>query len=723
MVDPISLAAVTAALGAVASGMANEAGKAAWESAGALVRRIAGREVPAPGGAADREEIARLLVDGAARDAGHERAVRGWLRTGPVPGPPPARTARHLPPSVRFFTDRRELLRALSREAARRADGRPRVALLHGPEGIGASTLACHWGHAEAVRFPDGQLHAALGGGAGPSGARDVAVVARTLLAQLGVTHDDVPPATEDRLALYRDLVAGRRLLVVLDDACSAAQVRPFVTSAPHVFTLVVAARPLAGLDAVDLPVGPLGEKDSLRLLTDVAGKRAVAAARAALPSVLERCGGSPLALRAVAPSLCDSGAPAGAPGGRDAAGDRAGPDPLTAVAAGLYAALGADAARVFRRNALWPWPAFDAAAAAHAAGTDERETALILQDLAGRRLLETTSAGRYRYRPALRRFAEQAAVREEGVAVCASVLAATVHRYLETAVRADRAALPHRWWLGPLYTGLAPGPYRDEGEALAALEEERGNLVQAVLAADATGDQESARQLCEALWATQLKSGGHEELLPALRAGARAASALHPGTPVEGRARAQLGFALLELDRLDEAGEEFRAAAVAEETAGHARGRATALESLGLLRLRQWRHTEAYDLFERADAVLAATGPEDDGARDVPRARALLERHRGRALRGLHRHEEATARLETALCFFRATGEAYNTARTLTDLAEVRLDAGEHATAAPLVEEALTLLGSEGARHHLARLRALREVCLTPPEAPAPGT
>lgn len=109
--DPISLAAVTAVLGAVGGGMANEAGKWAWESAGGLARRIAGREVPAPVGAAEREAVARLLVDGAGRDAAHARVLAQVMWGAPRPAQDTA-VPRQLPPSVRFFTDRQEIGRA-----------------------------------------------------------------------------------------------------------------------------------------------------------------------------------------------------------------------------------------------------------------------------------------------------------------------------------------------------------------------------------------------------------------------------------------------------------------------------------------------------------------------------------------------------------------------------------------------------------------------------------
>ncbi|MEV4994728.1 hypothetical protein [Streptomyces niveus] len=164
---------------------------------------------------------------------------------------------------------------------------------------------------------------------------------------------------------------------------------------------------------------------------------------------------------------------------------------------------------------------------------------------------------------------------------------------------------------------------------------------------------------------------------------------------------------------RHEEAETAARAAAANERAAGHVRGHASAVELLGLLRLRQWRYDEAYSSFDEAGRIYDTIGPGAEGERDLPRARALLERHRGRALRGLGNREEARERLTVALRFFRDTREAYNTARTLTDLAETSLDSGDAAGALPLIDEAVTALAAERASYHLAHLRALRESCL----------
>jgi tetratricopeptide (TPR) repeat protein len=690
--DPVSMSAIGAVFGAVGSGMANEAGKLAWESVGGVVRRFAGREVTAPATPDELDAVARMVHD---RVHGDPELALVWTRfaRGVRIPDPAAGPGRHcLPPAPRSFTDRQDALKLLDKEATRAYGGRPRLALLHGPEGIGTSTLAFHWGARQANRFPDGQLYADLRA-LGPE------PVLATLLRQLGLPDEDIPPSAADRAALFRRALTDRRALVVLDHARSAAQVQPLLAPAPDVVTLVVARNPLIGLDALRIPVGPLGRRDAKRLLTELVGKPAVSAARATLPAVLDRCAGSPYALRAAAPRLT---APSETPVGPES-------DPVISAVEDSYRLLNPDAARLYRLAGLYDWPALDAAAAARAAGTDEAEAARILDELADALLIDRADHGRYRYRPAVRAHAERTAAATDGIAACSAAMSRTVEGYLHLALAAARAALPESWRVPSEATPLS---YENRGAGVAALAAEASNLVQAVHAAEEFGDWGTVVLLGQALWPLQLKAGHHDILLPALQSGVRTADAHFPGTRIAGALHAQLAHSLMELRRWDEAEPEALAAARDERAGGHVRGQASAVEFLGLLRLRQWRFDEAYAAFDEAYRILDGIGPADEGAADLPRARALLERHRGRALRGLGRRAEAVERLERALAFFRAGGEAYNTARTLTDLAETRLTGGEFTAAGALIDEATAALRDEKAEQHLAYLRSLRERC-----------
>ncbi|MFJ8311403.1 MULTISPECIES: tetratricopeptide repeat protein [unclassified Streptomyces] len=702
MLDPTSEAAIVAVLGAVGSGLANEAGKWAWETAGGLVRRIVGGEVRAPRGRDELEGVAQQVHDAVRRDPALARAWTAFARTAPRPGHPSRVPALHA--STRFFTDRDSERRTLSREAFRKADGRPRVAVLHGPQGIGTSALALHWGCTQLRRFPDGQLYLDLRGTGLPSGP-DPSTVLRLLLGQFGVPAAEIPPGHDDRQALLRACTADRRLLIVLDHARSAAQILPVLTSAPGVFVIVVARHPLPGLDAVGIPVGPLADKDARRLLAEVAKAGNMTLDRAALPAVLARCAGSPFALRAAAARLTARHWRQETHPGGDAA--------RTAVADSVRA-LDADTARALRLLAQRDWPAIGVPMAAAALGLDEPEAERLLAELAHSSLVESATSGRYCIRPLIREYAATEALREDGLAATEEAVRLAIRWCVTFAEPASAAALRQGWRLGE---PREPTPERDRcadpGEALTALHDELGNLLQSIEAAEELGDPDAVFRLNQALWPVQLKMGCHDELLPALRAGVRATEARDPDSREAARMHTLLGLNLTELRQYTEAESAFTSAARAERAAGHTRGHATAVESLGLLRLREWRFQEAYDCFETADRILDGITADGEGSRDLPRARALLERHRGRALRGLGQWEEAETRLESALAFFRSTGEAYNTARTLTDLAETYDASGRPSDALPLIDEATEALRNEQAEYHLIHLRALRERCV----------
>ncbi|WP_433544867.1 tetratricopeptide repeat protein [Streptomyces sp. CA-294286] len=727
--DPISLAGITVALSAVVSGAGGEAGKAVFQSAGNLVRRALGREVAAPAGQEQLDALARQLHGILRRDpalAGDWAAFASTVQRGGG-----VRNVPRLPAATHAFTNRQKVLGLLDAEASRRSDGRPRVVLLHGPEGIGTSEAAKYWGNREADRFRDGQIHVDLR--SGPQGALGPRAALREMFRQLGVPDAEIPASEEHRAEYFRSCVADLDLLVVLDHATSLAQVRPLIAPAPRTVTVVVARNPLHGLAALRVPVGPLADKDARRLLVGVAGQPAVDAARAVLPAILARCAGSPYALRAAAPRLAHVPPPRTerTPGPAMSANPRhpEGGDAVRTAVEDSYRSLDPVSARVLRLTALAPWPGCCARIAGWAANLPVDEAGRALETLAALGLLDTTADGRYRHRPAVRVHAEQAALREDGWAVCAQAMSRALRGLLHFAEPTAHAALPQSWRSPRRADTDEASGYPDPGEALGALAAEAGNLAVAIAAADEMGDPDTVCRLVRTLWPVQLKAGHLDTLLPALHTGARTADAHVPGTRTAGLMHAHLGFALTALERYEEAESELRAAARDEQAAGHVRGHASAVEGLGLLRLAQWQRSrvqEAYELFDEAYALYATIDPDDEDAADLPRALALLERHRGRALTGLDRLDEARERLGAALRSFRTDSDAYNTARTLTDLARTHVDGtraaseADRAAALPLIDEATALLTGEHADQHLAYLRSLRALCVSPPPRPS---
>ncbi|MEU9242409.1 NB-ARC domain-containing protein [Streptomyces sp. NPDC048385] len=219
--------------------------------------------------------------------------------------PPPPSAPAHdavpaqLPPDVPAFTGRDTELRALDGHLA----AATAICLVSGPAGVGKTALAVHWGHRAGDAFPDGQLYADLRGSVPGTGPATTDVLAAFLRA-LGVPGDDLPQAPDERAARYRTLLAGRRMLVVLDDVASADQIRPLLPGTPRCPVLATGRDRLADLVARDgahrIGLGPLPAGDALRLLHALVGDR-VAADSLGATALAERCGRLPLPLRAAA--------------------------------------------------------------------------------------------------------------------------------------------------------------------------------------------------------------------------------------------------------------------------------------------------------------------------------------------------------------------------------------------------------------------------------------
>ncbi|MFF8602732.1 AAA family ATPase [Streptomyces sp. NPDC015232] len=628
---------------------------------------------------------------------------------------PDSRPPRLLPPPAPHFTDRQtELARLTALLDTPDEDPAPRVVVLTGTGGIGKSATALHFAARLQDRYAGGQLHADLRGDTTATAVTPSTVLVRFLRA-LGVAPPYLPADEQEQIDWYRTLTADRRMLAVLDNAHSAAQVLPLLPTGPGSLTLVTSRRRLdglvreAGARVIQLP--PLGPADAALLLTRLSGREAPGADDAA--AVARRCGGLPLALCMAGERLAvrthltwqqleRDMATAAAPS------DEPGTDPVTAAADTSYEDLGPDAARLYRLGGLRPWPALTAPAAAALAEVAEPEAAALLDELAAVHLLEEHTAGRYRYHDLLRAHAEGLALRVDGPARSAAAVGRLLRHHLAAAAAADARVMPGRWHLGPAYNRLPPDP-RTAEQATDWLLDERENLVEAVRTADEYGLDELTWQLCEALWSLFLRNGFHQDWLATHRLGVRAAARCPQDPEAEGRMHAQLGFALKGLGRLDEAERAFTAAAEADRRCGHRRGEATAVESVGLVRLEQGRYAEAEACFRAAEALT-----ED------PRARALLAHHRGRALSGRGEHAEAAATLELAgrLVADLPVPDPYNQARVLTSLGQAALAAGDRERAARVLAEAAERMAPEKAPVQDAEIAELRaRAAATPAE------
>ncbi|MCW5251165.1 AfsR/SARP family transcriptional regulator [Streptomyces sp. SHP 1-2] len=332
-----------------------------------------------------------------------------------------------LPPLARGFTGRvmelALLEKMLDEETAHHAATTP-VAVVDGAGGVGKTALVLELAHRLVDRYPDGALYVDLRATGQRSRPMSAAEALAQLLGGLGVDASRLPAETAARATLYRSLLHGRRMLVVLDDADSADQLRPLIPRGTSC-VLVTGRRRLAGLAARDgahlVTVGPLADEASARLLVGLSGGRLDGQDRATA-RLVALCGGLPLALRVVADGLAARPeVPLGVlvdqyteEGGRldrlmvhdDAAAS------LRCVFETSYAALPADAARMFRYLGLHRGP-FTARTAATLAATDRVATGRLLSVLVSHHLLQEEAGHQYRFHPLVGAYAAECALRE----------------------------------------------------------------------------------------------------------------------------------------------------------------------------------------------------------------------------------------------------------------------------------------------------------------------
>ncbi|MFE2530765.1 BTAD domain-containing putative transcriptional regulator [Streptomyces sp. NPDC059371] len=480
-----------------------------------------------------------------------------------------------LPRSPGGFTGRAAQLARLD---ALTAEDAP-VCLVTGPAGVGKTTLAVHWAHHNAGRFPDGLLFADLGG-FGAHGPADGELVLHGFLRRLGVAPEDVPDSAEGAGALYRELTADRRVLVVLDDAGSSAHVRPLLPGGARCVTLVTSRDRLEGLivseAARPVPVGILDDGDSAALLVSVLGARRVAAEPAAARRLAELCGGLPLALRVVAARLAyqpDTSLEGMAAQLHDGNRRLA---LLSVDDRGPRAALGASLRHVAPQDrrmlyalASHPGGRIDVHAAAALAGTTEDAALGALDTLAGAHLVVEERDGHWSLHDMIRLYARSTGPRSEDAVTgpdAEGALRRLVDLLLRTCLAATEAAepssqvccaLPPETWLP-----FTRPEFTSRPQALHWYAEQRELLARTVAAARARGLHAQAWRLGILQWPLMILRPRDEWcplLADALDSAQRDPHAA--GGDGESRVRALLGWLLIEQDRLPEAVRHLEAA------------------------------------------------------------------------------------------------------------------------------------------------------------------
>ncbi|MFJ9419153.1 AfsR/SARP family transcriptional regulator [Streptomyces sp. NPDC101227] len=325
-------------------------------------------------------------------------------RRRPLTAPPP-HIPSQLPPDIADFVGRTQAVAQLE-DALRGAAGgqAPVAATLSGLGGAGKTTLAVHVAHAVRPHFPDGQLYVDLQGT--DRTPADSGTALTHFLRALGVTAGAVPDGLEQKAALYRSLLAGRRVLVVLDNARDGAQVRPLLPGAPGCAVLVTSrARTLALPGARRVDVEVMDEAEALALLSAIVGARRVAGDPDAARRLVSACGGLPLAVRIVAARLAARPGRAMADLVARLSDERRRLDELRMGDLGVeatfrvgYEALGPGLAHAFRAFALCSMPTFCRGAAAALLDTTDDEAEAAVEELVDAGLVELHGDDRYRF-------------------------------------------------------------------------------------------------------------------------------------------------------------------------------------------------------------------------------------------------------------------------------------------------------------------------------------
>ncbi|MEU0805086.1 BTAD domain-containing putative transcriptional regulator [Streptomyces sp. NPDC005970] len=629
-------------------------------------------------------------------DRTEEGAPRGgWGAPSAAPRPAP-RGPQQLPPASPAFTGRHSEVAVIRTLVEERDDlvaeggeggagGRPVViAAIDGTGGVGKSSLVIHAAHQLADRFPDGQLYVDLHGATAGLTALDPGEVLGRFLRALGVDGSSVPSDTDEAAAQFRSLAAGRRLLVILDNAASVEQIRPLLPAGPGCSALVTSREMLTTLEgATHLHLDVLPRDQAVALLERIVGAERVGAEPEEAEAITRLCGGLPLALRI-------AGARLAARPNRplrslvtkltDARGRL---DELSfgdlAVRTSFQVSYDAfregrrsddqDAARAFRLLSALPGPDVSLPVASALLGLSESRAESALERLVDAQLLESPDSIRYHMHDLLGLFASERAEQEDSESERSSAVTRALSCYVATAQQAVALLDPLRPWPRHAVEG-AVVPLRDGREAETWLKAELRNLLAAVT--HSADQPEPVARL--GMWLAQclqwfLYPRAHTQDLRTINELAMR-TARRLGDP-EGEAWAldHLAGACWLEHSYEDMRECLESALEIWRELGHREGELRSLCNLADALCELELHEEAIEVQERHLALARETG---DRAAEVVGLGNL-----GRAHRGLGRSEEALTCFKESLEGARRTGNIHHQGFALYEMGITYMEQG----------------------------------------------
>ena len=633
----------------------------------------------------------------------HERILAADASLAVPVGPsaaPSTPVPRQLPAPPPLFTGRDEELEQLTKSLADGPDGTVAIAVICGPGGVGKSWLAAQWANRNTQRFPDGQLYVNLHGFDPRTPPLPAHVALRGFLEALGVARDRVPTDLGAQSALYRSLLADRRMLILLDDVRDAEQVRPLLPGNPSCSVLVTSRNRLTALMAAHgarlMPLDVLSRVEANALLVGRLGAERTSTEPEAVAALVEHCAGLPLALGIVAARAAMH------PDFRLAvlaeelvrAADRLtalDPGDLTvnvrAVFAASHRALTPSAGRLFSLLGLAQGPDIGLAAAAGLAGLPQARTRALLAELESAHILRQHSPGRYRMHDLVRLYAAELAdgiPSQEAVAAQDRLLDHYLHSAFAANLLLDGPYTPFRPEPDVPAADSCPVAPDDTAAALQWFHDEHECLLAAQSQAAVLGRHRVVWQLAWTLISYHL--GGHrlQEYVTVWQAALAAAEYDGDRPAAKTLAHWRLGFASARAGDHAQALDHLHHALTLAERTGDIAGQAHIYRTLG----RAWE--EQGDNARALDHAMHALRLYQRVNHPLWQANQLNAVGWMHAQLGLY--AEARTHCEQALALFRAEGLPAHGASTLDSLGYIAHHTGRYRDALHHYEQALEL-------------------------------
>lgn len=652
-------------------------------------------------GALGLAEPSRALFVAAARGRGRAADVLA-ARQGRALGAFQAAATRTLPRDVAAFTGRHAELAQLTGMLASTAahGGVVSVHAIGGMAGVGKTTFAVHAAHRAAGNFPDGQFFLPLHAHTAGRQPVDPADALASLLLTAGAAAAQIPPGLDARAARWRDLTAGRRILLLLDDAAGYEQIRPLLPGTAGSLVLVTSRRRLTALqDAVVISLDTLSPGEAAQLLARLADRPDLASGDAAVAELTRLCGHLPLAIGMLAsqlrhrPAWTVAALAAELAASQDRLAVMRTEDLSVAAAFGLsYAELTPGTQRLFRRLGLVPGPDFDAYAAAALDGTSLDTTRGHLGELYDQHLLTEPGLGRYQLHDLLREYARALAA-ADAIAESDAAVSRLLDYYLHTVLAAGRHIVTRAAVKAHRPRGRPPADSPDLStleQASAWLDTERASLHAAAECAAESGRALHAVQIPVAMGGF-LRRAGHWDQAAALQSTALTAARSAGDRHGQARALNELGLLAWLTGNYPAAADHQALAGALYEKAGDRLGQADALNALGVVQMLTGDYPAALTSHRRALAIA-------EDLRDR-HAEAVALNYLGSAQRQAGDYAAATANLARALDLYRLLGHQHGQANAHRDLGKLQQATGDYPAATASHQQALQMFRDLGAR------------------------